>query len=115
MFQTGDRVVIKEWDDMVREFELAGSGNIRVGEAYFVTEMKPLCGESGTVKMLGPEYGDGELELHIKLDNPEIQSFIDSWYINELMVVREELEEIDHECDDSFMSFLLGDGYVQNR
>ncbi len=49
-FKVGDRVKIREWDDMAKEFGVDKfSGNIRRSYVYFIKEMKHLCGRTGIV------------------------------------------------------------------
>jgi hypothetical protein len=47
-FKVGDRVKIREWDDMKREFGVDCLGDIRTTPS-FVTIMKHLCGRVGTL------------------------------------------------------------------
>lgn len=52
-YNVGDKVRIREWEDMAEEFGVDSSGNICNS---FVTSMKKYCGEILTVKTRGGEY-----------------------------------------------------------
>ena len=45
MFKVGDRVRIRDWDDMEREYGLTVFGNIDGPEDVFSKDMKRLCGK----------------------------------------------------------------------
>lgn len=45
MFKVGDRVRIRDWDDMEREYELDAFGRINGPEDVFSKNMKRLCGK----------------------------------------------------------------------
>lgn len=47
-FKVGDRVKVREWDDMKKEFGLDNDGDIACGIS-FVMEMKEFCGKTMTV------------------------------------------------------------------
>jgi hypothetical protein len=47
-FKHGDRVRVKQWDDMVVEFGLDGDGCI-ASEVGFTPGMRDLCGKTATV------------------------------------------------------------------
>lgn len=46
--EVGDRIIIRNWDDMKNEFGLTSSGDIDC-ELYFTPNMEHLCGAIGTV------------------------------------------------------------------
>ena len=48
-FKVGDMVVIRDWDDMEKEFGLNCLGNIKC-KCSFTTEMKKLCGQVAQIK-----------------------------------------------------------------
>lgn len=48
-FKVGDRVVIRDWDDMEKEFGLNCMGSIKC-QFSFTTEMKKLCGQVAQIK-----------------------------------------------------------------
>lgn len=47
-YKVGDRVRIREWDDMEKEFGLYSDGDIKC-ECTFTRSMKEFCGRVGTV------------------------------------------------------------------
>ncbi len=47
-FKVGDRVVVRDWDDMVAEYGVDKWGNI-AKDSMFVSGMKHLCGRTATV------------------------------------------------------------------
>lgn len=47
-FNVGDRVIVREFDDMKEEFGVDGHGDIDC-RFTFVKKMKYLCGETGTI------------------------------------------------------------------
>lgn len=47
-YEVGDKVLIRDWDDMVKEFGLDSDGDIRC-VPYFVAEMKKFCNKIITV------------------------------------------------------------------
>lgn len=47
-FKVGDRVVVRDWDDMVAEYGVDKWGNI-AKDSLFVSGMKHLCGRTATV------------------------------------------------------------------
>lgn len=74
--KVGDRVKIREWDDMKKEFGLDFVGDINCSES-FTTCMKPLCGKVFTVTYVD-DVGNTRLDdwiisndMLIVLDNVE--------------------------------------------
>lgn len=45
-YNVGDRVTIRQWDDMAAEFGLDVYGAIKVPKAYFTEPMKRYCGKT---------------------------------------------------------------------
>ncbi len=50
-FKVGDRIRIREWDDMVAEFGTNEYGEIPC-HCVFVPEMRPTCGKEATISHL---------------------------------------------------------------
>ena len=48
-FKVGDRVEIKSWDEMVKEFGAHSGGYIKTPEVIFAGGMAPLCGKTATI------------------------------------------------------------------
>ena len=65
-FKVGDRVRVREWDDMAKEFGTIGFG-IETPRR-FLEEMAELCGETGVIVGIHKK-SDGTQELHINWDN----------------------------------------------
>ena len=65
-FKVGDRVRVRQWDDMVKEFGTIGFG-IETPRR-FLEEMAELCGETGVIVGIH-EKSDGTQELRINWDN----------------------------------------------
>lgn len=57
----GDKLRVRDWDDMVAEFGLDDGENIPC-DASFITEMRGLCGKQFTVKEI--HRGDGYNTYH---------------------------------------------------
>lgn len=55
MFKVGDRVRIRDWDDMEREYGLDNKGSINKHNPTFVKTMRCLCGKYATISAI---YGD---------------------------------------------------------
>ena len=43
-FKVGDKVRIREWDDMAKEFKVDKDGDIKTSNKYFCRNMKKYCG-----------------------------------------------------------------------
>lgn len=52
-FKVGDKVRIRQWDDMAKEFGIDKNGDIEASSG-FIQEMKPLCGKKAKI---GEIYG----------------------------------------------------------
>lgn len=50
MFEVGDSVRIKSWEQMEQEFKLDDSGDIECSTECFLTDMKDLCGMELTIE-----------------------------------------------------------------
>lgn len=50
MFKEGDKLCIRYWEDMEREFKKYGTNALNVDGILFLSEMKHLCGQEFTVK-----------------------------------------------------------------
>ncbi len=56
IFKAGDRVVVRDWDDMVKEYGADKWGNIPK-DSQFTDSMKHLCGRTATVKSVSNGTG----------------------------------------------------------
>lgn len=50
-FKVGDKVRIRQWDDMAEEFGMGGTKYIQTSEV-FVVIMRPLCGKKAKIKAI---------------------------------------------------------------
>ena len=48
-YHIGDRVAIRQWDDMAAEFGLNRYGAIKTPKAYFSEPMRKYCGKTFTI------------------------------------------------------------------
>lgn len=62
-FKVGDKVIIKEWDEMVKEYGINSWGGIDCHPYSFTSFMKILCGEEATIIGTHP---DGTVLLDFK-------------------------------------------------
>ena len=61
-FSIGQRVRIREWDDMKEEFGLDEREDYILCRPVFAMEMRPLCGATATVE----SFGDDEIDIFLK-------------------------------------------------
>ena len=55
-FKAGDRVVVRDWDDMAKEYGVSKWGDISKG-SQFTSSMKHLCGRTATVTCVKKGFG----------------------------------------------------------
>lgn len=65
-FKVGDRVRIRQWDDMVREFGVGSGGHIPCASMFSV-DMKYLCGSLSTITCL-----DGFKGVRLHFDRGDV-------------------------------------------
>lgn len=53
-YKVGDKVRVRAWDDMEKEFGLDGSGDIKC-RCWFTKQMRDLCGKIVQIKSVSPE------------------------------------------------------------
>ena len=54
-YHVGDRVIVRQWDDMMEsEFGLNRYGDIKVPKAYFTEPMKRYCGQTLPIVRIDP-------------------------------------------------------------
>lgn len=60
VFAVGDKVKIREWDDMAEEYGYEGGNpNVIACRGFFLSSMRPLCGMQFTIrKIYGNRYSD---------------------------------------------------------
>ena len=54
-FKVGDRVRIRSWDDMVKEYGLDWEGDIPTPCYFFIDKMRILCGVEATITKIDDE------------------------------------------------------------
>lgn len=67
IFEVGDKVVIKEWDEMVKEYGLSTYGDIKCHSCYFVQGMRKLCGEEAIITTVYPH------RIELEFRNPNLK------------------------------------------
>lgn len=78
-FKVGDRVVVRDWDDMVKEYGVDSWGDINK-DNQFVERMKPLCGRTATVTCVE----NGFISQKVKVDFDDKSGSI-NWTFNPWM------------------------------
>lgn len=88
-FEVGDRVRIRDWNDMAADFTVDYDGDISfdydLSAPYFIEDMRYLCGETGEIyDVQYNAYGDGIDRVLVELDDdvPDV----DDWEISNLMI-----------------------------
>lgn len=84
-FKVGDRVRIRQWEDMEKEFGTDSDGDIRVW-ARFVKGMRHLCGRTAIITEI---YGRG-----VKLDFDNKTGDVDWGYTTDMIEKAEEPKEM---------------------
>lgn len=95
-FNVGDRVIVRQWDDMEREFGLTGD-SIDC-QCLFVPIMKDICGQEFTITKIendrvvsGHDFGyvisvdmieRVEEETEIEFDNTAMDKFFDEFHVS---------------------------------
>ena len=86
-FKVGDRVRIRSWEDMEKEFDIYDSNGIKIEGAYFAYYMKHLCGREATIY--------NKRNDKIELENWSDDSGDLSWhYTKDMLELVEEKKEI---------------------
>ena len=88
-FNVGDRVRVRQWDDMEHCYELDYAGDIRFVDKspFFIAAMKYLCGKAGTITgVTKDKWNCGVDEVTIEFDDV----FGDNWWYSNLMFEPEE-------------------------
>lgn len=70
IFKVGDEVVIKEWDEMVKEYGLNYMGNIECHPYTFTSLMKRFCGEEATIIKICSNR-----QVFLNFKKPDLNSF----------------------------------------
>lgn len=125
-FKVGDKVIVRSWDDMEKEYGLDGCGSIDLGFG-FVEEMREFCGKVVTIKAVFDEGYAIKEDYEIYLWNDDM--FVSEYRANDMIVVYADIESrkvvaIDKSTgekaeaychpDDEF-DFKIGASYVFDR
>lgn len=70
-FKVGDKVRIRQWDDMVEEFGTNKSGYIKCLYG-FVDEMKKFCSEIATIIEIGYVPNNGNSRIYLRFNNEKL-------------------------------------------
>lgn len=68
MYEIGDTVIVRDWDDLVSEYGLKSNGFIG-GDTYMITPMRKFCGKVFHVSYVDTgsryvELAEDHLQLH---------------------------------------------------
>lgn len=88
-FKVGDKVVIKDWDEMIKEYGLNSWGGIDCHPYSFSTFMKILCGEEATITKI---CSNGQVFLEFK--KPDLNSFYFLSYCMDMIKYPKESQNI---------------------
>lgn len=104
MFEVGDRIVIRDWDDMAEEYVVDDDGDIRISEydTYFTENMMRLCGAHGIIESIADDEW-----ISIRLDDQELNDFAERYNFYPPMF-RLEDDIVDIEISESDFDSLLG-------
>ena len=76
-FKVGDRVKVRSWEDMEKQYGLDAYGNINTPSNPFVTSMREYCGKVATISTVDEDY-HGYSTYTIK--NGSIWDFTDAMF-----------------------------------
>ena len=106
-FHVGDKVIVRDWEDMAAEYEVDDDGDIVFpGDLpYFTTEMRQFCGQAFTVTKIN-EYDCLDDERYtMVLDIPEDDGG-DWWsFCPEMLILADDLlpeQEIEVDAESFF-------------
>lgn len=80
MFKVGDRVRIRDWDDMEREYGTDSNGDIKVPDTLFIRCMRHLCGRYATIRSINRQ------DNIIGLENWSDNSGDTDWFFTKSML-----------------------------
>ena len=80
-YKSGDKVKIRQWDDMALEFGVDDDGDIQM-PVYFIKEMEQFCGKIVTIKSLNVSL-DEEEYYEIMEDTEQAFWFSDDMFEDE--------------------------------
>ena len=72
MFKAGEKVIIKDWDEMEREFGSNSRGNINCA-GCFTVHMRNLCGKTATIVFIeGKRYSPFTYAIKCTAVSPDV-------------------------------------------
>lgn len=80
MFKVGDRVRIRDWDDMEREYGTDSDGDINLPDVVFTRCMRHLCGRCATIRSIDSQ------DNIIALENWSDDSGNTGWFFSKSML-----------------------------
>ena len=85
-FEIGDRIVVKDYDEMVEEYGKDEYGDITPDKHTipFTTEMIRFCGESGTITDIFVDDIYNDIEVVIDFDNKSL--YVDIYSFTDFMI-----------------------------
>lgn len=83
-YKVGDKVKIRQWDDMASEFDVDTSGDIELPGIFFTNEMKKFCGKIVTIQEQCVDIDDDEY-YEILEDTEHEFSFSDDMFEDEFV------------------------------
>jgi hypothetical protein len=84
-FKVGDRVRIRAWDDMVKEFGTDAGEAIPCGDEFFVPAMRHLCGREASIVKIDEKF--------VVMNDWSDKSGNVTWVFTTSMI-----EPVEHEC-----------------
>ena len=108
IFKVGDRVVIREWDDMAAEFGVDSDNDINC-RMTFIEPMRYYCGQTATVFETTPS---GSL-VKLLFDDPNVAAHsihTDHKFSEDMIALVEDMEDVEEQCmrDEILLDFLNG-------
>ena len=104
-YKVGDKVKIRQWDDMASEFDVDASGDIELPGIFFTNEMKKFCGKIVTIQEQCVDIDDDEY-YEILEDTEHEFSFSDNMFENEFVapiLVGVDIYNLVKELSDKFL------------
>lgn len=102
-FKVGDRVRIRQWDDMVKEFGLTDNGHIpftKTCGTTFVDGMKHLCGRTATITSINYDIEEVDLDFDDKSGDTNWYFFLGAIEGEKTMDKQERIKELKKQIEE---------------
>lgn len=102
-FKVGDRVRIRQWDDMVKEFGLIDGYSIpftKTCKTMFVDDMKHLCGRTAIITSINYDTEEVELDFDDNLESTDWCFFISAIEREKVMNRHERIKELKKQIEE---------------